>query len=160
MKTIKNFHRHEWHKLLLTFIAVLPFGVVHTIKNLIPKTPVAKKTIDNKNLKQSEDMIIKFTGIYTLEKDEFVILVKNNLHTDIIARLWEDGSAYTALFAIKLNLFLDFLENHINFDEMHQKHIPLENYFGAYIKKLHDQGAKIVYLKRIYDYLPIWTSHR
>jgi hypothetical protein len=107
-----------------------------------------------------DDTVIKFTGRYSLESDEFVQLVKNNADADAIVRSWDEGNAYTALFAIKLKYFLDFLENNIDYEEMHQKSTPFEYFFGAYITKMRKRGAKIVYLPRVYDYLPIWTPHR
>lgn len=107
-----------------------------------------------------EDIIIKFTGRYSLISDEFIKLVENNLDADAIVRAWNDGDAYTALFAIKLKYFLDFLSNNINFEMMEHRHTPFEHFFGAYITKMRTQGAKIIYLERVYDYLPIWTSHR
>lgn len=101
-----------------------------------------------------DDIIIKFTGRYSLESDEFIELVKKNPKADAIVRAWNDGDAYTALFAIKLKYFFDFLENDIDFNSMAQKNIPLEHCFGKYITKIRNQGANIIYLKRLYDYLP------
>ncbi len=108
----------------------------------------------------SEDIIIKLTGRYTLEKDEFIRLVENNSQADAVVRAWNEGDAYTGLFAIRLKYFIDFLNNGINIAEMERGPIPLEHFFGAYITKMRKKGAKVFYIPRVYDYLPIWTPHR
>ena len=107
-------------------------------------------------------MVIKFTGRYQLKSDEFIKFVAEHMDADVIARAWKDNDAYTALFAMKIEYFLDFLDNYIDY----QKWIsysasvfptPFEIYFGSYITKIKKEGAKIVYLEKLYDYMPIWA---
>lgn len=110
-----------------------------------------------------DDMIIKLTGRYSLESDEFIRLVQYNSDVDAIVRAWSENDVYTVLFAIRAKYFLDFLDNYINFQRMYQENIALEHLFGAYITKIRNEGARIIYLPRVYDYLPVvgrFESHR
>lgn len=100
-----------------------------------------------------EDMIIKLTGRYPLESDEFIRLVEKNLDADVIARVWNEDDVCTGLFAIRLKYFLDFLNNYVDHARMDKYNIPLEHYFGSYVTKIKKEGAKIVYLPRMYDYI-------
>ena len=100
-----------------------------------------------------DTMIVKLTGRYPLENDEFIKIVEQNMDADIIARTWHEGDACTGLFAIRLKYFVDFLTNHIDFKTMEACSIPLEHFFGAYITKIEKDGAKIVRLKRMYDFI-------
>lgn len=102
-----------------------------------------------------DTMIVKLTGRYPLENDEFINIVEQNLDADVIARTWHEGDACTGLFAIRFKYFIDFLENHIDFKKMEKFGTPLEHYFGAYITKIKKDGAKIVHLKKMYSF--IWT---
>lgn len=104
---------------------------------------------------EPDTMIIKLTGRYPLENDEFIKIVEQNMDADVIARTWHEGDACTGLFAIRLRYFVDFLTNHIDFAKMETHNIPLEHFFGAYITKIKKEGAKIVPLKKMYDF--VWT---
>jgi hypothetical protein len=66
-----------------------------------------------------DEMIIKVTGRYVLEKDDFISLVKNNLDADVIARKWDDKQfadgriqhdAYTGCFDIKVKCLHDVID--------------------------------------------------
>lgn len=101
-----------------------------------------------------ETIIIKLTGRYPLESDEFVRYVENNFDADAIVKTWDEGTyACTGLFAMRLNYFLDFLNHHVNYQIMEEYLIPLEYYFATYISKIEREGAKIVYLPKMYDYI-------
>ncbi len=99
-----------------------------------------------------EDMIVKLTGRYCLETDEFLKLIQENPNADAFLRAWGEGDAYSGLFALKLTYFLDFLNNYINSD---QTTLAFEHALGAYITNMKKQGLKIVYLSKVYDYLPV-----
>ena len=102
-----------------------------------------------------ETIIIKLTGRYTLESDEFIRLVEKNLDADVIARVWSDGATHTGLFAMRLKYWLDFLDNFIPYQEMIEKMTPVEHCIGRYIAKIKKEGAKIIYLPRMYSYIHI-----
>lgn len=106
-----------------------------------------------------EDMIIKLTGIYALKTDEFINLINNNPDADAIIKPWNEKNAYTALFAIKAKYFLDFLNNYIDYEwwkaEGRQTIIGEEDLFGTYVTKIKNEGARVVKIPRLYDYMPI-----
>lgn len=105
-----------------------------------------------------DDMIIKLTGRYALEKDEFIRLVENNPQADAFLRAWNDSDAYTGLFAIRLKYLVDFL-NSIDFVKMERT--PIEHVFGRYITQLRANGANIFYIPHVYNYLPVcWATLR
>jgi hypothetical protein len=100
-----------------------------------------------------ETIIIKLTGRYPLESDEFVRLVEQNLDADVIAKTWTENDACTGLFAIRLKYLLDFLQNYLDFKKMEQEMISVELYFGAYITKIEKEGANVIHLPKMYDYI-------
>lgn len=106
------------------------------------------------------DMIIKFTARYQLVSDEFIQLVEDNPDADAIVRAWHENDAYTALYAMKLEYLLDFLENYVDYNKLAHIDFCIEHLFGAYITKIKAEGAKIIYIPRVYDYLPIATPTR
>lgn len=106
------------------------------------------------------DTIIKFTGRYQLASDEFIRLAEDNPDADAIVRAWNTWDAYTALFAMKTKYLLDFLENYIDYKKLHYVDFCIEHLFGSYIEKMKQEGAKIIYIPRVYDYLPIATATR
>lgn len=109
----------------------------------------------------SEDMIIKFTGRYMLQTDEFLKLVdQSNIDADVFVRTWNETNAYTALFAMRMKYFLDFLNTCIDSEVMESDWIGIEQRFGEYITKIKKQGVKVVHLKQVYSYLPIATPDR
>jgi hypothetical protein len=106
-----------------------------------------------------EDMIIKLTGRYTLESDEFIRLVAKNLDADVIIRAWNDSDAYTGLFAMRAKYLMDFIYG-LDIERMGKQPIAIEHAIGAYVTKMRQDGKKVIYLARVYDYLPICTVHR
>lgn len=106
-----------------------------------------------------DDMIIKFNLRYQLQTTEFIELVTNNLDADAIVRVWEkERVAYTALCAMKLKYFFEFFST-VDINMMVQG-LPVEACFYRYIDKIRNEGKKIVYLPKVYDYLPCWfASH-
>lgn len=101
-----------------------------------------------------DDMIIKFTGRYQLKTTEFIDLVNKNIDADAVLRVWpEHNYAYSALFAMKMHRFTEFL-NSIDYEAM-KKGLGFEQALVRYIQKIANQGAKIVYLPKLYDYLPL-----
>ncbi len=104
-----------------------------------------------------EDMIIKVTGRYALETDEFIRLVSNNSDADAIIRAWNQHDAYTGIYAIRAKYFSDFLNNHyLNYMDIPEKqYYAIEHGLGNYVTIMAAKGLKIVYLPRVYDYLPI-----
>ena len=107
-----------------------------------------------------EDIIIKLTGRYSLETDEFITLIRTNPDADAFVRAWNSNDAYSGLFALRLKYFLDFLDIYINSG---QPTLAFEHALGLYITKMQKIGTKIVYLPRVYSYLPvcsIFLPHR
>ncbi|MFA6066655.1 MAG: hypothetical protein WC707_05745 [Candidatus Babeliaceae bacterium] len=103
-----------------------------------------------------DDMIIKLTGRYCLETDEFIRLVEQNPSADAIVKSWLADNIYTGVFAMRLKYLSEALSN-INFEEMIKKSISFETQCGLQILKMHNNGAKIIYLEELYDYLPVCT---
>lgn len=103
----------------------------------------------------ADDMIIKFTGRYSLKSDEFIRLVENNPEVDAVVRAWADNDAYSVIFALKLKYFLEFLDNEMIYEYMERLNWGFEHVFGTYITELRMRGAQIHYLPRVYDYLPV-----
>lgn len=91
-----------------------------------------------------DDMIIVFNGRYTPTNNEFVQFVDKNLTADVIAKIWNERDAYTALFAMKSKYLLNFLEKHIDPISMEKERIPFEYCFGEFITKIRQQGARII----------------
>lgn len=108
------------------------------------------------------DMIIKITGRYVLQTDEFIRFVKLHMDADLIARIWGPGDIYTGLFAIKASTLLDFMDNFyldcIGPPESSQYLIPrcaplaFEHAIPLYIHRNHH--LKIVPGPRLYHWLP------
>lgn len=103
---------------------------------------------------QPDDMIIKITGRYVLQTEEFIKLVKDNIDADVILRMWDSDDAYTGLFAVRGRVFLDFMDNHYlnlmddpGFDE------SIEHELAKYVTRMKDK-LKVVFWPKIYDYLP------
>jgi hypothetical protein len=48
---------------------------------------------------------------------------------------------------------LDFLRNYLDFKKMEREMISLELYFGAYITKIKKEGAKVIHMQKMYDYI-------
>ena len=92
---------------------------------------------------------------------DFIHLVQDNQHVDAIVRAWKDDFAYTALFAIRVRHLTKFLENALknNFTQM-VAGLPIECVFGSYVSYMKRQGLNIIYIPKVYDYLPIWTATR
>lgn len=99
-----------------------------------------------------DTIIIKLTGRYTLEEDEFVRLVEQNLDADVIARIWDDGAVCTGLFAMRLKYLMDCLDN-LPYQEMIKRFTPIEYAIGRYVAKIKKEGAKIVPLEKMYKYI-------
>ncbi len=113
-----------------------------------------------------DEMIIKVTGRYVLEKDEFISLVRNNLDADVIARKWDDliyeggvqPDAYTGCFAAKTRCLYGILDNYFKRSSAPYKvgsefHLyAIEWALGDYIVE-NENSKKIVYLPKLYDYL-------
>ena len=95
-------------------------------------------------------MIIKLTGKYPLKTDEIIQLVRNNPDADAFVKPYTDYYTFTYLFAIRIEYLMDFLENNINYPQMMYDAKCLEMFFDDYIKKIQGQGAKIVYLPKMY----------
>lgn len=102
-----------------------------------------------------DDMIIKITGRYVLQTDDFIKLVKKNLSADGICRLWGPGDAYSGLFALKTSVFLDMIDNHYipHASTLDRGNYALEHGLGNYISYENDQ-LKMVFWPRIPSYLP------
>lgn len=100
-----------------------------------------------------ETIIIKITGRYPLETDDFLHLVENNLDADVIVKTYHQDGDCTGLFAMRQKYLLDFLRNYLDFKKMEREMISLEWYFGAYVTKIKKQGAKVIYMEKMYDYI-------
>ena len=115
-----------------------------------------------------DEMIIKVTGRYVLETDEFISLVNANLDADLIARKWEDfqagggkqHDAYTGCFAIKVKYLHDIINNYYFKHAFESYHIGSEVHLyaiewalGDYIED-NKYLKKIIYIEKLYDYLP------
>jgi hypothetical protein len=105
----------------------------------------------------NEDMIIKFTGKYEFQTTEFIDLVNNNFDADVIARMWSSFDIYTVLFAMKAKHLRAFFKT-LNYDDM-RKGGAFEHILGSYVTQLENEGKKIVFWQKVFDYLPV-TSYR
>jgi hypothetical protein len=99
-----------------------------------------------------ETIIIKITGRYPLESDDFLQLVEENLDADVIAKTWHENDVCTGLFAIRQKYLLDFLRN-LDLKQMERQWTPIEHLFGAYITKIEKDGAKVIHMEKMYDYI-------
>lgn len=110
-----------------------------------------------------DDIIIKITGRYVLQTDEFIRLVEKNRDADVIARIWDPEDAYTGLLAVKTGVFLDFIDNYylsqVDDPKYSQPIVPnygnlaFEHAFARYIH-LNLANLKIVLWPRLYDWIP------
>lgn len=105
-----------------------------------------------------EDIIVKITGRYAVLTNDFFKLIEQNPDADIFVRAFSDHDIYSGLFAMRYKYFMEVLEN-IDFDIMANRPIAFEHIFGNYVNDVKNK-LKIVYLERVYDYLPICQSHR
>lgn len=98
-----------------------------------------------------DDMIIKVTGRYVLEDDQFISLVKNNLEADIIARIWNEKDAYTGYFAIKMKHLINMLNHYYDVYNTKNKYYAVEHALGDYIT-LNKNHLYVIPIPKLYNY--------
>ena len=101
----------------------------------------------------SDDMIIKVTGRYVLEDNQFILFVQANLDADVIARIWCGFDAYAGCFAIKLNQFINLVDHYHHVYNTESRIYCFEHALGNYIS-LNKNYLHIAPIPRLYDYLP------
>ena len=99
-------------------------------------------------------MILKLTGRYYLEKPEFIELIEQNPDADAVVRAWAPDDVYTGAFAMRYNYLIHLLSN-IDYNDMAKRELAIEWKVGAYVTAMKNNGSKIVYLPRVYDYLTV-----
>jgi len=97
-----------------------------------------------------EDMILKVTGRYVMNDDQFVSLVRRNVNADIIARIWNKSDAFTGYFGMRCNHLLEFLENYVQVCTAANQKGFIEHAFADYIV-LNQNRFQILPIARLYD---------
>jgi len=103
-----------------------------------------------------DDMIIKMTGRYRLADSYFVKMVELNIDADAVARYWvKPNGIFSGCFALKGKCFKDLLKN-IDLEMMEKEwRTSIEVVIGNYLKKLKENGGKVVYLDKVH----VWAYH-
>lgn len=98
-----------------------------------------------------DDMILKVTGRYVLEDNQFVKYVEQNKDADVIARVWCDFDAYTGYYGIKYKCLLDMFEYFFFTYDNVSKNFAVEHALGNYIN-MNKNTLKIIKIPKLYDY--------
>lgn len=106
-----------------------------------------------------DDMIIKVTGRYVLEDDQFVRLVNERRDADIVARIWNPADAYTGYFAIKQARFLELIDHYFEVYRTISRGYSFEHALGNYISS-HNNSLHIAPIEKLYSYPYANTSRR
>ena len=99
------------------------------------------------------DMIVKITGRYQLESDEFLKLIEDHPEVDAFMKCDPHfpaplGKVFTGCFALRCDLFKEMLES-LDLQRMENEMIDFEIEVAQFAQKLSARGGKVMYVNRL-----------
>ena len=95
-----------------------------------------------------EDMIVKLTGRYQFDCDDFLRFVEDRPELDAVALYRPKERVVTGCFALRYKFFKQLLEN-LDFHKMEEDLIDIEFEVYDFLQKIASESANVAYLDAI-----------